>query len=58
MLTLSFVVRDPKQTAASKYGTEQWPETYVIDREGRIRRRFIGATDWTNPEILRYLKTL
>jgi len=51
-------VRDPKQTAASKYGTEQWPETYVIDREGRIRRRFIGATDWTSPEILRYLKTL
>ncbi len=51
-------VRDPQQTAASKFGTEQWPETYIIDREGRIRRRFIGAQDWSSPEILRFLKTL
>ncbi len=51
-------VRDPKQIAATKFGTEQWPETYIIDREGRIRRRFIGAQDWSSPEILRFLKTL
>ena len=51
-------VRDPEMTAANKFGTEQWPETYIIDREGRIRRRFIGATDWSSPEILRFLKTL
>jgi cytochrome c biogenesis protein CcmG/thiol:disulfide interchange protein DsbE len=49
---------DPKQTAAIKYGTTGWPETFVIDRQGRIRRRFIGATDWNDPEILRFLKTL
>ena len=51
-------VWDPKQTAATKYGTTGWPETFVIDRQGRIRRRFIGATDWSDPEILRFLKTL
>ena len=52
------VVRDPQETAAQKYGTTGWPETFVIDREGKIRRRFIGATDWSDPEILRFLKTL
>ena len=51
-------VRDPNQTVANKYTTEQWPETYVIDRNGMTRRRFIGATDWNDPEIARYLKTL
>jgi cytochrome c biogenesis protein CcmG/thiol:disulfide interchange protein DsbE len=51
-------VWDPKQTASTKYGTTGWPETFVIDRQGQIRRRFIGATDWNDPEILRFLKTL
>jgi cytochrome c biogenesis protein CcmG/thiol:disulfide interchange protein DsbE len=51
-------VWDPKQTAAVKYGTTGWPETFVIDRQGKVRRRFIGATDWNDPEILRFLKTL
>lgn len=51
-------VRDPEQTAAIKFKTEQWPETYVIDRNGLIRRKFIGAADWTSPEIARYLRTL
>jgi thiol-disulfide isomerase/thioredoxin len=51
-------VRDPDQTAASKFSTEMWPETYAIDRNGVIRRKFIGATDWSSPEILQFLKTL
>jgi len=51
-------VRDPEQTASTKYGTTGWPETFVIDRQGRIRRRFIGATNWNDPEILRFMKTL
>jgi len=51
-------VRDPQETAANKYATTGWPETFVIDRNGMIRRRFIGATDWNDPEILRFLKTL
>jgi len=51
-------VRDPEEVSANKYGTTGWPETFVIDKEGKIRRRFIGATDWSDPEILRFLKTL
>jgi cytochrome c biogenesis protein CcmG/thiol:disulfide interchange protein DsbE len=51
-------VWDPKETASTKYKTTGWPETFVIDRQGRVRRRFIGATDWNDPEIARFLKTL
>ena len=51
-------VWDPQQTAAAKYHSEMWPETYAIDRSGRIRRKFVGATDWTSPEVMDFLKML
>jgi len=51
-------VRDPSQTAAKLFHTEMWPETYIIDRQGVIRRKFIGAQDWSNPEVRAYLKSL
>jgi len=51
-------VRDPAEKAAHLFHSEMWPETYVIDRQGIIRRKFIGAQDWTSPEIRAYLKSL
>jgi peroxiredoxin len=51
-------VRDPDQTAAKLYHTEGWPETYIIDRQGVIRRKLVGDPDWSNPEIREYLKNL
>src|ERR1700674_4190711 len=51
-------VRDGAQKTSSLYGTFGWPETYVIDRNGTIRRKFIGAVDWSSPEITDYLSKL
>jgi peroxiredoxin len=51
-------VRDPAQKAAGLYHTDMWPETYLIDRQGVIRRNFVGATDWSSPEIRALLKSL
>jgi cytochrome c biogenesis protein CcmG, thiol:disulfide interchange protein DsbE len=51
-------VRDPQETAATLFHTDMWPETYVIDRHGIIRRKFVGATDWSSPEIRAYLNGL
>lgn len=51
-------VRDPDQAAAKLYHTEGWPETYIIDRQGIIRRKIVGDPDWSNPEIREFLKTL
>ncbi len=51
-------VRDEARKASSLYGTFGWPETYIIDRNGVIRRKFIGAVDWTSPEITDYLSKL
>lgn len=51
-------VRDPSQSAPSLFHTDMWPETYVIDRKGVIRSKYIGAQDWSNPEIRAFLKSL
>ncbi len=50
--------RDPDQRANTMYGTYKFPETYIIDRQGKIRRKFIGAVDWTQPDIVAYLSSL
>ncbi|HYY68782.1 MAG TPA: TlpA disulfide reductase family protein [Terriglobales bacterium] len=51
-------VRDPQQKSNHLYGTFKFPETYVIDRRGFVQRKFIGAVDWTRPDVLEYLKKL
>jgi len=51
-------VRDADQRINALYGTVQIPETYIIDRNGIIRRKLVDAQDWTSPEITDYLSKL
>jgi len=51
-------VRDGNNKSNGLYGSYAFPETYIIDRNGVVRRKFIGAVDWTSPEIVDYLNKL
>jgi len=51
-------VRNADQKSNSLYGTFKFPETYVIDRNGVVRRKFIGPVDWTEPDVIEYLGKL
>lgn len=51
-------VRDPEQKIAGLYGTSGWPETYVIDRDGVMRRKVVGPINWDSPDILEFLSKL
>jgi len=51
-------VRDPERKTNRLYGTDKFPETYIIDRQGVLRRKFIGPVEWTSPEIMDYLSKL
>lgn len=51
-------VRDPDQKVAGMYGTSGWPETYVIDRQGKLRRKFVGPVDWNSPDVVHFLSEL
>lgn len=35
-----------------KFGTELFPETWIIDRDGLIRFRYDGAFNWSSPVVL------
>lgn len=50
--------RDPSKKIAERYGTYMYPETYIIDRHGRIARKIVGAQDWTSPQMTAYLDSL
>ncbi|MGB0035092.1 MAG: TlpA disulfide reductase family protein [Candidatus Acidiferrales bacterium] len=50
--------RDPSKKIALDYGTTMYPDTYVIDRNGRIDRKIVGPQDWTSPEMSAYVDSL
>jgi peroxiredoxin len=51
-------VRDPEHKTPDLYGTFGWPETYIIDRKGVLRRKFIGPVDWNSREVTEFLSKL
>jgi cytochrome c biogenesis protein CcmG/thiol:disulfide interchange protein DsbE len=40
------------------YGTFAYPETYIIDSQGKVLRKFVEPVDWTNPELTKYIDSL
>jgi peroxiredoxin len=47
-------VQDNKSKIELGYGTSLIPETYVIDRHGKIARKLVSAQQWDSPEMLAY----
>jgi peroxiredoxin len=50
--------RDPEANISAEYGTFKYPETYVINRDGRVVQKYIGPRDWTDPKILQDITSL
>ena len=51
-------VMDVDQKSNALYGTFRFPETYIIDRKGIVRRKFIGPVDWNQREVIEFLTRL
>ena len=49
---------DITKKSAADYGTSMYPETYLIDREGRLARKIVGPQDWQSPEIMQSIDVL
>jgi|SRR5581483_6746974 len=56
---------DSEEKINTHYGTYKFPETYIIDRNGKVVRKFIGlperdgqAIPWTDPELINSVKSL
>ena len=42
---------DPGAATAKRFGTTQYPETYIINDKGRVLFRVQGAVDWSNADV-------
>ncbi len=54
--------RDPDSNLSADFGTFKVPETYIIDRNGKVVQKIIGTPRpplyWSDPELLNYLKSI
>ena len=50
--------RDPDEKINLSYGTIQYPESYLIDRNGRVIEKYISSQPWASPQMLAHVKSL
>lgn len=56
-LGLSFpIALDPEKRVANAYQSHRFPESYLIDREGRILSRYIGPREWDDPVYVEHIR--
>jgi cytochrome c biogenesis protein CcmG/thiol:disulfide interchange protein DsbE len=51
-------IDDPANVVNQRYGTVAFPETYLIDKQGRIRRKLVGPQNWSSPDLYDTLSKL
>lgn len=52
------ILHDSTSTIQKFYRTTGYPESFVIARDGVIRRKWIGAEDWNSPSNQRLIASL
>lgn len=52
------VLHDPGGQISEMYGTYQFPETFIIGRDGTVMRKEVGAFRWDDEKIVEYLEGL
>lgn len=50
--------RDPENKINAEYGTFKIPETYIINRDGKVLLKVISSTNWTDEKMMSYVKSL
>jgi peroxiredoxin len=51
------VLKDPGgRVAAGEYRTTGYPETFVLDRNGRVLQHVVGPAEWDSTERLAYFR--
>jgi len=45
------VYLDPQNEVIAQYGVEGFPETFLIDRDGKVVHKFVGPREWHDPRF-------
>jgi cytochrome c biogenesis protein CcmG, thiol:disulfide interchange protein DsbE len=51
-------MRDPEAVISGNYGTFQIPETYIIDRSGKVVEKIISNQNWMDPDFLARIRRM
>ena len=52
------VLVDPKGEVGQRYGVWGYPESFLVDREGRVVERVIGPREWDAPAQIANIEAL
>ena len=52
------ILHDEGMKTSRSYQTFKYPETYIIDRDGRLKSKVVGERDWVAPSVIRDLVAL
>jgi thiol-disulfide isomerase/thioredoxin len=51
------VALDQGARISRAYGTTKFPESYLVDREGKVRLKFVGPRDWGDADVAKLLQS-
>jgi len=52
------ILLDPDQSVARRYQTTGFPESLLIDGDGRIIERYVGPREWDHPDYVERVRRL
>ena len=47
---------DAESKASDAYGTYQFPETYLVNANGKIMAKWVGGQPWGSPKTVELMK--
>ena len=50
--------RDPAQDINHEYGTLQFPESYIIDQNGKVVEKIISSTNWMDERMISHVQSM
>lgn len=52
------ILFDEDAQVRRQYKVSKYPETFVVDRDGTVVEHIVGAIDWMQPSVVKYLENL
>jgi peroxiredoxin len=52
------VLHDVDSNTSRTYGVFRYPESFLIDHKGVVRRHVVGAIDWLSPNVMRDIEAM
>lgn len=52
------VVLDQGAAVSQRFGTRKFPESYLVDQSGKLKLKFVGPRNWSDPSVVTLLESM